>query len=110
MVAQTFDARTRCRSAHGAALPPGAEVTRAPPVGVVRRPAVAQPDAGARGHRPTGPETRVALTCDDQHVHPPTPRGDEDRARLAERVGESLTRLARVTGELTTADSLDAVS
>jgi len=52
----------------------------------------------------------VALTCDDQHVHPPTPRGDEDRARLAERVGESLTRLARVTGELTTADSLDAVS
>jgi serine phosphatase RsbU (regulator of sigma subunit) len=50
----------------------------------------------------------VLLTCDDQRVQPPI--SSEDPARLAERVGESLTRLARVTGELTTADSVDAVS
>ncbi len=37
----------------------------------------------------------------------PDPPGDP--TRIAERVGESLTRLARVTSELVTADSVDAV-
>ena len=37
------------------------------------------------------------------------PGMSDDPARIAERVGESLTRLARVTGELTTADSVHSV-
>ena len=37
------------------------------------------------------------------------PRTTGDPARLAERVGESLTRLARVTSELIAADTVDAV-
>ena len=40
-------------------------------------------------------------------VAPPGMR--DDPARIAERVGESLTRRARVTGELTTADSVHSV-
>ena len=37
------------------------------------------------------------------------PRATDDPARLAERVGESLTRLARVTSELIAADTVEAV-
>ena len=37
------------------------------------------------------------------------PAQNDDPARIAERVGESLTRLARITGELSTADTVDSV-
>ncbi len=51
---------------------------------------------------------KTALTCNDQRVAAaPDPPGDP--TRIAERVGESLTRLARVTSELVLADSVDAV-
>ena len=40
---------------------------------------------------------------------PPPAEHPGDPTRLAERVGESLTRLARVTSELVTADSVDTV-
>jgi GAF domain-containing protein len=51
---------------------------------------------------------KTGLTCNDQPVAAaPDPPGDQ--TRIAERVGESLTRLARVTSELVTADSIDGV-
>jgi serine phosphatase RsbU (regulator of sigma subunit) len=65
-----------------------------------RRPSDADP--------PDGLATNTPLTCDDEPVVTP-PAQNDDPARIAERVGESLTRLARVTGELSTADSVDSV-
>ena len=46
------------------------------------------------------------MTCEDGGVENPP----GDRPRLPRRVGESLTRLARVTGELSRADTVDAVT
>jgi serine phosphatase RsbU (regulator of sigma subunit) len=50
----------------------------------------------------------LTLTCDDGRV--PTSSGqDAAPARLVERAAESLTRLARVTAELSSADTVDTV-
>ena len=46
------------------------------------------------------------MTCEDGGVENPP----GDRPRLPRRVAESLTRLARVTGELSRADTVDAVT
>ena len=60
------------------------------------------------GHPSDGLATNAGLTCEHEPVVTPLGMSD-DPARIAERVGESLTRLARVTGELTTADSVHSV-
>ncbi len=65
------------------------------------------------GPRRLGPPSirardKTALTCNDQRVAA-VPDSPGDPTRIAERVGESLTSLARVTSELVTADSVDAV-
>ena len=50
-----------------------------------------------------------AITCEYGCVQTPPAHGHHE-PRLPRRVGESLTRLARVTSELTGADSVDAVT
>ena len=60
------------------------------------------------GHPSDGLATNAGLTCEHEPVVTPLGMSD-DPARIAERVGESLTRLARVTGELATADSVHSV-
>ena len=59
-------------------------------------------------HHSIEPETDGSLTCDD-HLVDTVPRPLDDPVRLAQLVGESLTRLARITGELATADTIDSV-